>query len=371
MTGPMNRLEQLHHVGQSIWLDFLRRSTITGGHLETLLREDAVTGVTSNPTIFDKAIRLTSDYDDIIYRLAATGHVSPRDIYNELALDDVRMAADVFRPIYEETRGKDGFVSFELDPALAHDARGSVAKAKELVRRIGRPNVMIKVPGTPQGVMAVEQLTAAGINVNITLLFSVAMYEQVAKAYLSGLEIRQRTFQPIDRIASVASFFVSRVDAAVDGRLPADSPLRGKAAIANAKHAYQVFESLTCGRRWHSLVRAGARPQRVLWASTGIKNPAYSDVLYVDELVGPDTVNTMPEKTLQAFCDHGRVRPLAVTEDLDEAKAVLVQLPRHGIDLSQIADQLLEDGLHAFSRDLDQVMHGIERKLLEVRAAVA
>lgn len=367
----MNRLSQLRSAGQSIWLDFLRRGMITSGHLDRLRREDGVSGVTSNPTIFDKAISQGTDYDSAVHGFATAGQSKAIDIYYDLALEDVRMAADVFRPVYEETGGKDGFVSFELDPALAHDTAGSVAAAQTLATRIGRPNTMIKVPGTAEGIDAVEQLTAAGVNVNITLLFSVAMYEQVARAYISGLETRLRERRPIDRVASVASFFVSRVDTAVDEQLPADSPIRGKVAIANGKIAYQQFQAIFSGDRWQRLVKAGATPQRVLWASTGTKNPAYSDVLYVEELVGPATVNTMPEKTLQAFRDHGRVRPGAVMQGIDEATATLTQLVPEGVNLDLVTDQLLQVGLTAFAADLQQLLHVIEGKLVEARAVVS
>lgn len=365
----MNPLQQLHSAGQSIWLDFLRRGMITTGHLARLRREDGVSGVTSNPTIFNKAISQGSDYDNAIHDLA-TGRPLPHDIYYDLALEDVRMAADVFRPVYEETEGRDGFVSFELDPGLAHNTAGSVASARALFAELGRPNTMIKVPGTTEGAIAVEQLTTIGVNVNITLLFSVGMYERVALAYIAGLEARHRAGQSLDRVASVASFFVSRVDTAVDRQLPNDSPIRGKAAVANSKLAYERFQAIFSGDRWQALVKAGARPQRVLWASTGTKNPAYSDVMYIEELVGPQTVNTMPEKTLEAFRDHGRVRPTAVMERFDEAKRTLAQLASHGVNLDTVTGQLLEDGLKAFDTDLEQLLHVIERKVVEVSAGV-
>jgi transaldolase/glucose-6-phosphate isomerase len=359
----MNRLRSLHDAGQSIWLDFLRRGLITDGGLARLIGEDGVTGGTSNPTIFAKAIGGSNDYDEAIRRLAAQGRPSPLDVFYDLALADVRMAADLFRPVYEETAGTDGFVSFELEARLAHDARRSIAAAHQLVERIGRPNVMIKVPGTAEGVGVVEELTAAGINVNITLLFSVEMYEEVALAYLTGLERRLAAGHPIDRVASVASFFVSRIDTVVDALLPDGSPLQGRVAIANAKRAYQQFIRLVSGERWARLAEAGARVQRPLWASTGTKNPAYSDVLYVEELVGRHTVNTIPEATLDAFRDHGRVRPDAVGEGMDEADANLILLAKHGIVLEAITAQLLEEGLAAFDADLAKVISTIESRL--------
>jgi transaldolase/glucose-6-phosphate isomerase len=359
----MNPLRCLHEAGQSIWLDFLRRGLITSGGLEQLRREDAVSGVTSNPTIFGRAIAGSTDYDQAIRLLADKGVRDPLEVFYDLALADIRMAADVFRPDYDNTGGGDGFVSFELEPRLAHDTAGSVAAARELVERIGKPNVMIKVPGTPEGVLAVEGLTALGVNVNITLLFSVETYEQVAEAYLAGLERRLAAGEPLDQVASVASFFVSRVDTAVDALLPEGSPLRGRVAVANAKRAYQRFGRVFSGQRWERLARAGAHVQRPLWASTGTKNPDYSDVVYVEKLVGPDTVNTMPEATLDAFRDHGRVRPQAIIEGFEEAEATLALLPEHGIDLEAIAAQLLEHGLAAFEADLTKLLAAIEATL--------
>jgi len=358
-----NHLRELHEAGQSIWLDFLRRDLITGGGLARLISDDGVTGVTSNPTIFAKAITASSDYDDAIGRIAGRGAASPLDVFYELALADIRMAADLFAPVYEQTEGADGFVSFELEPRLAHDVRQSIQAAQDLVERIGRPNVMIKVPATTEGIEIVRELTAAGINVNITLLFSVEMYSKIVLAYRAGLERRLADGLPLDRVTSVASFFVSRIDTVVDPLLPEGSPLQGRVAIANAKRAYRHFQDLFAGDGWGRLERAGARVQRPLWASTGTKNPAYSDVLYVEELVGRDTVNTMPEATLEAFRAHGRVRPGAVSENDRENAAVLSLLAEQGIDLEVVAAHLLEDGLAAFDADLAKVVATIESKL--------
>jgi transaldolase len=363
VVAEANNLLALRGAGQSIWLDFLRRGLITGGGLARLIREDGVTGVTSNPTIFALAIGESSDYDDAIACLAAQGRTSPIDVFYDLALDDVRMAADLFRPVYEETGGADGFVSFELEARLAHDSQQSIATAQRLVERIGRPNVMIKVPGTAEGVPVVEALTAAGINVNITLLFSVEMYQQVALAYLAGLERRLADGKPVDTVASVASFFVSRIDTAVDPMLLVSSPLRGRVAIANAKRAYRQFQRLFSGERWARLAEAGARMQRPLWASTGTKNPRYSDVLYVEELVGRDTVSTIPELTLDAFRAHGHVRPGAVLEDAEAGEDTLASLAEQGVDLAQITAQLLDEGLAAFDADLAKVLETIEGRL--------
>jgi transaldolase len=365
----MNRLRTLHEAGQSIWLDFLRRGLITDGGLARLIRDDGVTGVTSNPTIFAKAILGSNDYEDTLGRIARRGKVQPLDVFYDLALDDIRMAADLFARVYEQTVGADGFVSFELEARLAHDARQSIAAAKDLVGRIGRPNVMIKIPATAEGVEVVEELTAAGINVNVTLLFSVDMYWQVALAYLAGLERRRAAGQPLDRVASVASFFVSRIDTVVDPLLPDGSPLRGRVAIANAKRAYQHFQHLFSGDRWARLAEAGARVQRPLWASTGTKNPGYSDVVYVEALIGRDTVNTMPEATLDAFRAHGRIRPDAVLADGSETDGTLSLLAEHGIALDTITDQLLDDGLAAFDADLAKVVGTIESQLESARSA--
>lgn len=367
----MNPLLRLREARQSVWLDFLRRSLITGGGLERLMREDGVSGITSNPSIFGKAIGGSTDYDEAIRTIAEKNGRSPIEVFYDLALADVAMAADVFRPVFDDTGGADGFVSFELEPRLAHDTRGSIEAARELFERIGKPNVMIKVPGTPEGVPAVEELTALGVNVNITLLFSIETYEKVALAYIRGLERRLDRGEPVDRVASVASFFVSRVDTAVDTTLPEGSPLRGQVAIANAKRAYHRFHDRFSDDRWERLARAGARVQRPLWASTGTKDPTYSDVLYVEELVGPATVNTMPEATLDAFRSHGTVRPLAVYEGFDEAEAILGLLAEHGIDLDAITDRLVGEGLAAFQADLDKLLEVIADKLEEVRAGRA
>lgn len=360
----MNPLLRLREAGQSVWLDYLRRSLITRGGLERLMREEGVSGVTSNPSIFRKAIggSGSTDYDKAIRGIADKAKRSPIEVFYHLALADVTMAADVFRPVFDETEGSDGFVSFELEPRLAHDTGGSVEAARELLRRIDRPNVMIKVPGTEEGVPAVEELTALGVNVNITLLFSVELYENMALAYIRGLERRLEGAQPVDRIASVASFFVSRVDTATDQMLPEGSPLRGRVAIANAKRAYHRFRELFSGDRWERLAHAGARVQRPLWASTGTKNAAYSDVLYIEELVGPDTVTTFPEATLDAFRDHGIVRSGAALEGFEEAEGILGLLPERGIDLGAITERLVEEGLAAFQFDLDQLLGVIARK---------
>lgn len=363
----MNPLQQLHEAGQGIWLDFLRRGLISGGELGRMVEEWSLSGVTSNPSIFKKAIGGSTDYDDTIVQISEEER-DAIDVFYELALEDIRDAADVLRPVYDATAGQDGYISFELEASLARDTLGSIRKGKELFKLLDRPNVMIKVPGTAEGVETVEELTAAGVNVNITLLFTVQSYEKVAAAYIRGITRRVNEGLPVDRVASVASFFVSRVDTAVDPRLPAHSPLRGKVAVANAKVAYQQFLNLFSGPAWDKLAAAGARVQRPLWASTGTKNPAYSDVLYIEELVGPNTVNTMPQATMEAFLDHGKVRPNAITEGIPDAILTLTTIADTGIDLFRIGRQLEQEGLDSFARDFAGLLESIEGKIERVCA---
>ncbi len=363
----MNRLHQLHQAGTAIWLDFLRRGLISGGELERMIDERDLSGVTSNPSIFKKAIGGSTDYDEAIAEISLEER-DAIDVFYELALKDIQDAATVFAPVYEKTKGKDGFVSFELESSLANDAEGSIAKAKELWALLDRPNVMIKVPGTAEGVHAVEELTAAGVNVNITLLFSVKSYERVAEAYVSGLELRRDAGLPIDQVNSVASFFVSRVDSAVDALLDYDSPLKGKVAIANAKVAYQRFQQIFSGPRWEKLAAAGANVQRPLWASTGTKNPAYPDTYYVDELIGPNTVNTMPQQTMDAFMDHGNVNEDSVTSNFGDALKVLSSLADKQINLEEIAARLETEGIEAFEKDFSSLLVTLEQKIEKVCA---
>ncbi|MGD0115391.1 MAG: bifunctional transaldolase/phosoglucose isomerase [Dehalococcoidia bacterium] len=357
----MNPPHALREQGQSVWLDYLRRGLVESGELKRLMDDFAVAGITSNPTIFNKAISGSTDYDQALRGLVESGERDPKALFWRLAVDDIAMTADVFRPLFDSLDGGHGFVSLEASPGLAHDTAGTIAEVKELWRRLGRPNVMIKVPGTPEGVPAIEELTAQGININVTLLFSVKAYEQVALAYINGLERRLEAGQLIKGISSVASFFVSRVDTAVDGLLPEGSPLRGKVAVANAKTAYQLFKRFFSSERWERLAAAGARVQRPLWASTGTKNPAYSDILYVEELIGPDTVNTMPEATLRAFADHGRVAP-TLEQGVDEAERVIASLPAAGIDLDAVTAKLLDDGVGAFASDFNKLLETIDKK---------
>jgi transaldolase len=305
----MNRLQRLHQAGVSIWLDVLSRDLLDSGEFARMIDDSAITGATSNPTIFAKAIAGSDRYDDQLRAAVAAGVRTPRELFFELALDDVRRAADLLRPTFDASDGRDGFVSFECTPDLADDTAATIEQALELWSRLTRANVMIKVPATAAGVPAIEALTAAGVNVNVTLRFSVERYEQVIEAYIRGLERRRATRQPLDLLASVASFFVSRVDAKADALLPADSDVRGRVALANAQRAYAPYRRRFADDRWRRLADAGAHSQRPLWASTGTKNPAYSDLLYVEQLIAPDVINTMPEATLRAFADHGVVGP--------------------------------------------------------------
>jgi transaldolase len=357
-------LADLRRQGQSIWLDYIRRNLITGEGLKRLIAEDGLTGITSNPTIFEKAIDGSPDYDEGL-RQAPDRHadVEPRAIYDTLAIEDVRAAANLLRPIYDETGGADGFVSLEPPPQLTRDTAGTVTEARRLWRAVNVPNLMIKVVASGEAIPAIEQLIGEGINVNITLMFSQRHYEEVAQAYLRGL-VRCR--QP-DKVASVASFFVSRIDTVVDRALEANGSaealeLRGRIAIANAKVAYRRFCEIFHGEAFVALRQHGAHVQRVLWASTGVKNPNYRDVLYVEELIGPDTVNTIPPVTLEAFRQHGKVRGATVLENLAEADEQLRSLQILGINLDDISEKLQIDGIAAFAAAYDKVVAALEKK---------
>jgi transaldolase len=368
---PDNRLKQLHDAGVSIWLDFIDRSILRNGDLARRVRDDALTGMTSNPTIFEKALAEGTAYDDQL-RAAPRGHTA-MDLFELVETSDVRDACDIFLPVYEAAKGGDGFVSIEVSPASANDSQATVAEAQRLWSMVDRPNVMIKVPGTAEGAVAVRTLIGAGLNVNITLLFSLEAHRRVIHAYLDGLEDRRRAGKPVGDIASVASFFVSRVDTEIDKRLDTLAAgktgtererllaLRGKAAIANAKLAYALFREEFSSPRFAELRKHGARVQRPLWASTGVKNPAYRDTLYVEALVGPDTVNTMPPTLIDAFRDHGETRR-TVDEGLDEARRVIVDLAAVGIDLDEVTDKLLRDGLASFQHSFETLTAGLERK---------
>ena len=354
------RLKQLAAAGTSPWLDNIRRSWLESGEFKGMVNEGIV-GVTSNPTIFQKAIADSSDYDDAIHAMHGKG-ASAQDVFFELAIQDVQAAADQLAGVYRDTGHLDGFVSFELPPGMANDTQASITATPQFFARIDRPNIFIKIPGTAEGVPAIEESIAAGVNVNVTLLFSLDAYRAIHEAYLRGLERRVAAGQPIDDLHSVASFFVSRVDTAVDKQLPEGSPLRGRAAIANAKLAYQDFLGVIAGERWQALAGHGARVQRPLWASTGTKNPDYSDVLYVDELIGPDCVNTMPDATIAAFSDHGVVER-TVDRDVDGARRVLEQVEAAGISIAAVTRQLELDGVKSFAESFDSLLGTIQERL--------
>ncbi len=366
-----NPLLKLHQCGQSIWMDYIRRLLITSGELQRLIEEDGLLGVTSNPSIFDKAIAGSHDYDSSIRAMALQGKTSA-DIYRILTVEDIRRAADLFRPQYDRLDGRDGFVSFEVSPKLAHDTAATISEARDLWAALDRPNVMIKVPATREGLPAIKQLIREGINVNVTLLFGLLRYQEVAEAYMAGLEMRVAEEGAIRRVASVASFFLSRIDALIDSLLEkpmaAGGPraeiariLRGRIAIASAKLAYQIYTKIFGSERFHKLIKRGACPQRLLWASTSTKNPAYSDVKYVEPLIGKETVNTMTLETINAYRDHGRPAP-RLGEGIEEAPESFQRLSELGIDIDQVAQQLEDEGVHKFIVPFDSLMTTLETK---------
>ena len=368
------RAQQLLDLGQSVWLDYIHRRELRSGVFAARLREQGVVGVTSNPTIFQQAIGQGADYDDAIARGVARG-LAGVALYESLAIEDVQAACDALRPVFERSGGLDGRVSLEVSPRLAHDPDGTVAEARRLRGAVDRPNVMIKVPATAEGLPAVRTLLAEGTCVNVTLIFSLARYEQVMEAYLSGLELRAAQGQPLAPVVSVASFFVSRVDSKVDAAieqrltaLPADSvervelaDLRGQAAVANAKLAYARFHEVFGAPRFHALAARGARVQRPLWASTSTKNPAYPDTLYVDELIGPDTVNTIPPRTLAAYNDHGVLDP-RLLRGVGEARALFRRLPELGVPVDELIGRLEEEGVMAFAKSFESLLATLEEK---------
>jgi transaldolase len=368
-----NRLQELHDVGQSIWLDSIDRRMLHDGELDRRIREDALTGMTSNPTIFQKALASSNAYDDQITEAEDQG-LTNWQLFELLETTDVRDACDRFAAVYSSTRGADGYVSIEISPGVSHDADAAVEEARRLWKTVDRPNVMVKVPGTIEGAVAVRRLIAEGVNVNITLLFALQAHERVIGAYMAGLEDRIKAGQPIDGLASVASFFVSRVDTEVDKRLDAliakASPgekerlklLKGRAAIANAKLAYRLFRHKFAGPRWEALAAQGARVQRPLWASTSTKNPEYRDVMYVEELIGPNTVDTMPPATIEAFRDHG-VIDKAVEKKLAAAEGLLKEIEAVGISIEEVTEKLLVDGIASFQKSFDELIAGLEAKV--------
>ena len=359
-----NRLQRLHDAGQSLWLDYIDRTMLGNGDLARRIRNDALTGMTSNPTIFEKALAEGDAYDEQL--ATAPSSLTPWERFELVETTDVRTACDIFRPVYDATKGADGYVSIEVSPGAANDARATVDEAHRLWGTVDRPNVMIKVPGTTDGATALRRLIADGINVNVTLLFAVEAHERIIDAYIGGLEDRAAAGKALDRVSSVASFFVSRVDSEIDKRLDAlaaSNPekaaslnaLKGKAAIANAKLAYELFRRKFAGARWDALASKGARVQRPLWASTSTKNPAYRDVMYVEQLVGPDTVNTLPPATLEAFRDHGEVAR-TVDKDVNAARATIAALESAGIPLRDVTDKLLREGIASFQKSFDGLL---------------
>lgn len=369
----MNRLQAVHALGQSIWFDFISRDLLASGRLRRLIDEDALTGLTSNPAIFEKAIGTGSDYDAALRALVESGTRAPADLFERLAIDDIRAAADEFRKVYDQTRAADGYVSLEVSPRLAHDAAGTIEQARRLWAEVRRDNLMIKVPGTPAGCDALRTLIGEGINVNVTLLFSREAYRAVAEAYIDGVEVWAQRNGSAGNIASVASFFVSRIDAAMDAEVqsridagdPAASrlrPLLGAIAIANARLAYQDYRKLFATPRWQRLAQQSrARPQRLLWASTGTKNPAYRDTLYVEELIGAETVNTVPPATLDAFRDHGEARS-RLQHAIADAEAIFAEIGALKLPFAEVVSRLVDEGVQLFVDADDKLLAAVARK---------
>jgi len=369
-----NPLIGLKELGQSVWLDNLSRKLINSGELKRLIDEDGLSGITSNPTIFQKAISGSPDYDASLRRMLDQGIKDEKELFLGLAFEDISAAADLLWPVYRATHGLDGFVSIEVSPDLAYETEATIGEAKRLFSAIGKRNILVKVPATKQGLPAIEQLIGEGVNVNITLLFSIERYEKVTEAYLKGLEKRVSKGQPIDEIASVASFFVSRVDTLTDKLLGTHlssggskderdkiAGLLGKAAVANAKIAYKKYKQIFSGSRFLALREKGGRLQRILWGSTGTKNPAYSDIKYVEELIGPDSINTMTEATIKAFRDHGQVR-ITIGDGLEEAERLFQELKSLGIDIHDVTEQLEREGVELFSDSFFSLLKEIAKK---------
>jgi transaldolase/glucose-6-phosphate isomerase len=369
-----NPLKALIKFGQSVWFDYIRRDLITTGQLARLISEDGLRGMTSNPTIFEKAFSGSPDYTKPLGELARKGGLDAKGIYETLAIRDIQDAADALRGVYDQTKRRDGYVSLEVSPYLAHKTQETMDEARRLFKTVARENVMIKVPGTKEGIPAIRELIGSGMNINVTLLFAQDVYEQVAEAYIAGLEDLAKRGGDLSRVSSVASFFVSRIDTLIDGKIdeklkaPAAGTdqallkgIHGKVAIANAKLTYQLYKKIFSGPRWQALAAKGATTQRVLWASTGTKNPAYSDVLYVEELIGPDTVNTVPPATFDAFRDHGKPRA-SLEENIDAARKTMADLDRSGISMKAVTDQLTEDGVKLFAKAFDELLGAVEKQ---------
>lgn len=369
----MNPVKALQEYGQSVWLDYIQRHLITSGELQRLIDEDGLRGMTSNPAIFEKAITGSADYAGALTSLAGQ-NLDAMGLYERLAIRDIQDAADILRPVHEQTQGGDGYVSLEVSPHLAHDTQRTIQEARRLWQVVGRPNVLIKVPATPAGLPAIEQLISEAINVNVTLLFSQAVYECVAHAYIAGLERLTAHGGDVSKVASVASFFISRIDTAVDAQANARlktaataqertllRSIIGKIAIANGKLTYQRYKEIFRGARWEVLAAKGARKQRVLWASTSTKNPHYRDVMYVEELIGPDTVNTMPPATIEAFRDHGRLRA-SLEEDIAGARDTMEVLEQVGISMTEVTAKLLDEGVRLFAEPFDKLLDALAQR---------
>ena len=377
-TQRQNPLLELQTHGQSIWLDYIRRDLLTSGELRRLIDEDGLRGMTSNPSIFEKAIAGSPDYSTQLDQLIAEG-LNAGDIFERIAVKDIQDAADTLYPVYQSTNKRDGYVSIEVSPTLAHDTQGSIDEARRLWKAVKRPNLMVKIPGTPEGVPAVRQLTSEGLNINITLLFAQEAYIAVAEAYMDGLEAALKSGKDLSGIASVASFFVSRIDTLVNSQIdtqlknPGNSEreqllrsLHGKVAIANAKQAYRWYQQMIAGSRWRALAGRGAQSQRLLWASTSTKNPKYRDVLYIEELIGPETVNTIPPATMDAFRDHGIVRR-TLDADLAAADKTMSDLERAGISMKKVTGQLLDEAIKLFDDAFSKLISAVDQKIQQKR----
>jgi transaldolase/glucose-6-phosphate isomerase len=368
-----NPLKDLLKFGQSVWLDYIRRDLLTSGELKRLIKEDGLRGMTSNPTIFEKAIAGGALYDDLLNSLRSRTDLDAKGRFEILAIRDIQDAADILRPVYDSSKRRDGYVSLEVSPYLARDTKGSLEEARRLWKAVGRENVMIKIPGTAEGLPAIQQALSEGININVTLLFAQDVYVKVAEAYIAGLEQFAKSGGDVSKMASVASFFISRIDSAVDAVIDAKlkvskdareqeqlKSLHGKVAIANGKQTYEKYQAIFSSDRWKALAAKGAQTQRVLWASTSTKNPAYRDVLYVEELIGPDTVDTIPPATFDAFRDHGKLRP-SLTEDLASAHKTMEAAAKAGISMKEVTDKLTNDGVRLFSEAFDKLLAAVEK----------
>ena len=368
-----NPLKDLLKYGQSVWFDYIRRDLLTSGELKRMINEDGLRGMTSNPSIFEKAIAESTLYSDILQSLRSRTDLDAKGRYEILAIRDIQDATDIFRPVYQDSKRRDGYVSLEVSPFLARDTQGTLAEARRLWKTVSRENVMIKVPGTTEGIPAFQQLISEGININVTLLFSQEVYKQVAEAYIAGLEQLAARGGDVSKMASVASFFISRIDNSIDAivgeRLKASKDSReqeqlksllGKVAVANGKETYVLYQKIFGGDRWKTLATKGAQTQRVLWASTSTKNPHYSDVLYVQELIGPDTVNTIPPATFNAFRDHGQPRA-SLTENVEDANRTMETAAKLGISMKEVTDKLTDDGVRLFAEAFDKLLQAVEK----------